>query len=47
MEVKDGIATSFREKPLLDGWINAGFYVLNKKVFDYITVIAVFGKMNH
>ena len=36
MEVKDGFAASFQEKPLLDGWINAGFYVLSKKVFDYI-----------
>ncbi|MGC8928831.1 MAG: glucose-1-phosphate cytidylyltransferase [Myxococcota bacterium] len=29
---------SFQEKPKGDGgWINAGFFVLNKKVFDYIT----------
>ncbi len=37
IEVKNGIAISFQEKPLLEGWINAGFYVLNKKVFDYIS----------
>ncbi len=36
IEVENGSAASFREKPLLDGWINGGFYVLNKKVFDYI-----------
>lgn len=36
MEISKGVATSFREKPLLDGWINGGFFVLNKKVFDYI-----------
>ncbi len=26
----------FTEKPLLSGWINAGFYVFNKKIFDYL-----------
>ena len=36
LEVKNGVAASFQEKPLLDGWINGGFFVLNKKVFDYI-----------
>ena len=36
MEIQDGIARDFREKPLLDGWINGGFFVLNRKVFDYI-----------
>lgn len=36
IEVKDGVATNFIEKPLLDGWINGGFFVLNKQVFDYI-----------
>lgn len=36
ISVDDGIVSSFHEKPLMDGWINAGFFVLNKKVFDYI-----------
>ncbi|MEK6974141.1 MAG: glucose-1-phosphate cytidylyltransferase [Nanoarchaeota archaeon] len=31
-----GIITSFKEKPKLDGWINGGFFVLKKDVFDYI-----------
>ena len=32
-----GRITSFHEKPDDDGaWINAGFFVLNKEVFDYI-----------
>lgn len=33
---KDGIATTFDEKSKLDGIINGGFFVMNKKVFDYI-----------
>lgn len=33
----DGEITSFMEKPKGDGsWINAGFFVLEPKVFDYI-----------
>ena len=32
-----GLVTSFVEKPVGDGvWINAGFFVLNKGVFDYL-----------
>ena len=27
---------SFKEKPLVDGWVNAGFFVFNKKIFDYL-----------
>ena len=26
----------FREKPQVEGWINVGFFVINKKVLDYI-----------
>jgi glucose-1-phosphate cytidylyltransferase len=37
IDVKNEVATSFMEKPLLDGWINGGFFILNKKVFDYIS----------
>ncbi|WBW96651.1 glucose-1-phosphate cytidylyltransferase [Oceanirhabdus sp. W0125-5] len=36
IEVENGIAKSFTEKPKLDGIINGGFMVLNKKIFDYI-----------
>ena len=32
-----GRATSFAEKPRLDGWISAGFMVFNRGVFDYLT----------
>ena len=35
---EDGEVTSFAEKPKGDGaWINAGFFVCEPKVFDYIT----------
>ncbi len=33
---KNGTVISFKEKPKLDGWINGGFFVLKKDVFDYI-----------
>lgn len=36
LQLKDGIAVDFKEKPLLADIINAGFFVLNKKVFEYI-----------
>ena len=29
--------TNFREKPVLDYWMNGGFMVLNKKIFDYLS----------
>ena len=28
--------TEFKEKPKLDHWINGGFFVFNKKIFDYL-----------
>ena len=32
----DGCISSLREKPVLEGkWINAGFFVVNKEVFDH------------
>ncbi|MGE5558999.1 MAG: sugar phosphate nucleotidyltransferase [Bacillota bacterium] len=36
MKVENGIAAEFQEKPLLEGWVNGGFFVLNRRVFDYI-----------
>ncbi|SRR6266498_169602 len=32
----EGHVTEFSEKPLLEGWMNAGFFVLNRRVFDYL-----------
>jgi len=45
---KDDV-TSFKEKPMLDYWMNGGFMVLNKKIFDYLHLgeleEEVFGKL--
>lgn len=32
----DGKVMSFSEKPQLDGWVNAGFFVFSKRIFDYL-----------
>tara|TARA_Y100000768_G_scaffold386877_1_gene376384 strand:+ start:2759 stop:3529 length:771 start_codon:yes stop_codon:yes gene_type:complete len=38
IEIKDEIVQKFLEKPKGDGgWINGGFFVLNKKIFKYLT----------
>lgn len=31
-----GEVTSFAEKPQLDGWVSAGFFVFDRKFFDYL-----------
>ncbi len=31
-----GHVTNFAEKPREDGWISAGYFVFNKRVFDYL-----------
>lgn len=36
LTVEDGIATSFKEKSKLNDIINGGFFILNKKVFQYL-----------
>lgn len=32
----DGLAISFKEKPYMKGLINGGFFVFNRKMFDYL-----------
>ena len=32
-----GDVQKFAEKPLVEGWMSAGFFVLNRKVFDYLS----------
>ncbi len=32
----DGLVASFAEKPQSEGWINAGFFVFNRRVLDYL-----------
>lgn len=34
---EDGAVEHFREKPQVDGWVNAGFFVFERSVFDYLT----------
>lgn len=36
LNVENHIATSFEEKSTVEGIINGGFFILDKKVFDYI-----------
>lgn len=33
----DGMVERFREKPQADGWINAGFFVFEPTIFDYLS----------
>jgi glucose-1-phosphate cytidylyltransferase len=38
MEVDDeGIVTQFKEKPLMDGWVNAGFFIFEREVLEYLS----------
>ena len=38
IELKKNLVSNFLEKPSGDGgWINGGFFVLNKKIFKYLT----------
>ncbi|MBR9699245.1 glucose-1-phosphate cytidylyltransferase [Candidatus Woesearchaeota archaeon] len=40
----DDVVTGFKEKPKLKSWINGGFFVFNKKIFDFIGENDVFEK---
>jgi len=31
-----GVVTQFREKPIMDGWVNAGFFVFEKSIVEYL-----------
>lgn len=38
LDVKDGVARGFREKPQLDeGWVNGGFFVFEPAIFDHLS----------
>lgn len=38
LNLKNSLVTKFNEKPQVQqGWINGGFFVLNKKIFNYIS----------
>ncbi len=32
----NSLVTHFDEKPILDHWINGGFFIFNKRIFDYL-----------
>jgi glucose-1-phosphate cytidylyltransferase len=32
----EGAVTEFQEKPVIAEWVNGGFFVFNRKVFDYL-----------
>jgi glucose-1-phosphate cytidylyltransferase len=34
--IENGMATSFKEKPALDDYVNGGFFVFSRKIFDYL-----------
>jgi glucose-1-phosphate cytidylyltransferase len=34
----EGEVSSFKEKPKTDGWVNGGFFVFERQVFDYLQV---------
>jgi glucose-1-phosphate cytidylyltransferase len=36
VEVKGDRVSTFKEKPVLPGYINGGFFVFGKKIFDYL-----------
>ena len=36
MDVRDGRAVSFNEKPATEGFVSGGFFVLNRDFFDYM-----------
>jgi len=41
---EDAAANCFREKPQVSRWVNAGFYVFEPGVFDYLDKGSVFEK---
>jgi len=36
-----GQVISFKEKPVLEGWINIGFFIFEPKVLEYLTIDSV------
>ena len=44
LKIDKGAITEFKEKPRLDHWINGGFFVFNKKIFNYLNNDSVLEK---
>jgi glucose-1-phosphate cytidylyltransferase len=38
---KDGFVNEFREKPLMDSWVNGGFFIFEKDIEKYLDVNCV------
>lgn len=38
VELNGDLVTKFDEKPNMKDWVNGGFMVLNKKIFDYVSI---------
>ena len=34
--VSEGLVSAFREKQASDGWVNGGFFVFNKRIFEHL-----------
>ena len=32
----NGVVTQFREKPVMDGWVNAGFFIFEGSIEEYL-----------
>lgn len=37
IEIEEGVVKTFKEKPSLQGKISGGFFVCNRKIFDYLS----------
>lgn len=37
IEPKNGLVSAFKEKPKANAFINGGFFVMNRKIFDYLS----------
>ncbi len=37
IDSKTGLIRSFKEKPVMSEWINGGYFIFNKKIFDYFS----------
>jgi len=33
---RNSTVTSFAEKPKVEGWVSAGFFVFSRRIFDYL-----------
>ena len=41
VDLDNNKVVSFNEKPVVDGWVNAGFFIFEDKIFDYLDEYSV------